>query len=154
MSSFTHLAYHIVFSTKYRGRTIHNEFQPRLYEYLGGVIRSRKGHLIEIGGVEDHVHILANLSPKFAVSDVVRDIKANGSKWINDQSLCAGKFEWQKGYAAFAVSCSNVETVRNYLRNQREHHRIRTFQEEYVAMLNRHGIPFHPEYLFEGEVCS
>lgn len=85
MGSFTRLTYHIVFGTKYRRRSIRNDLKERLYEYIGGTIRGKKGHLIEIGGVEDHIHILAGLSPAIAVSEVIRDVKANSSKWMTDE---------------------------------------------------------------------
>jgi REP element-mobilizing transposase RayT len=151
MGSFTQLTYHVVFATKYRHPTITNAIRERLYEYIGGTIRAKKGHLIEIGGMPDHVHILARLPPSLAVSDVVRDIKANSSKWMNEQPDAAQTFEWQKGYGAFTVSYSQIAIVEEYIRNQEEHHRTRSFQEEYVEFLKRHGIEFRLEYLFEDE---
>jgi len=150
MGSFTHLTYHVVFATKYRRPSISDTVREPLYEYIGGTLRAKKAHLIEIGGVKDHVHILARLSPSLPVSDVVRDIKANSSKWLNEQPDTES-FEWQKGYGAFTVSYSQLDTVQQYIRNQEEHHRTRTFQEEYIAFLNRHGIEFRLEYLFEDE---
>lgn len=151
MGSFSQLTYHIIFATKYRKRSILPTFQERLYEYIGGTIRAKKGCQIEIGGVADHVHILARLSPALAVADVVRDIKANSSKWVHELPEPTAEFEWQKGYGAFTVSYSNIEAVREYIRNQEAHHRKRTFQEEYVDFLSRHGIDFRMEYLFEDE---
>lgn len=151
MGSFTQLTYHVVFATKYRTPSIREEFRDRLYEYVGGILRARKGHLIEIGGVRDHIHILARLSPTLAVFDVVRDVKANLSKWYNDQLQTRTGFEWQKGYGAFTVSYSRIENVRGYIQTQAEHHRSRTFQEEYILFLKRHGIEFRLEHLFEDE---
>jgi putative transposase len=145
------LTYHVVFSTKYRHPTITDAIQERLYEYIGGTIRAKKGHLIEIGGVADHVHIMVRLSPALAVADVVRDIKANSSKWMNDQPETSQAFEWQKGYGAFTVSYSQTPSVEKYIQNQPEHHRTRSFQEEYIEFLKRHGIEFRLEYLFEDE---
>ena len=151
MGSFTKLTYHVIFSTKYRQRLIRDAFQERLYEYIGGTIRGLKGHLIEIGGVEDHVHLLANFSPAAALSDVIRDIKANASRWLNALGEIPERFEWQKGYAAFTVSYSQREPVEDYIRNQREHHRKRTFKDEYIEFLRRHDIEFEERYLFEAE---
>ncbi len=151
MGSFTKLTYHVIFSTKYRHPRIQDAFRERLYEYIGGTIRGLKGHLIEIGGVEDHVHLLANFSPAAALSDVIRDIKANASRWLNELDEIPSKFEWQKGYAAFTVSYSQRKPVRDYIRNQREHHRKRTFKEEYMEFLQRHDIEFEERYLFEAE---
>ena len=150
MGSFTRLTYHIVFATKYRERSIREDIRERLYEYIGGTLRSKKGHLIEIGGVEDHIHILAGLSPSIAVSEVIRDVKAASSKWMNDVKQCK-KFEWQKGYGAFSVGYDRVEAIRNYVQTQEEHHKRRTFEEEYIDFLKHHGIQFRLEYLFEGE---
>lgn len=150
MGSFTRLTYHIVFATKYRKRTITENVQERLYEYIGGTLRAKKGHLIEIGGVEDHVHLLAGLSPSLAVSDVIRDVKASSSQWMKEERQITG-FEWQKGYGAFTVSYDRIDAIRKYIQNQKEHHRTKTFQEEYIDFLQRHGIEFLTEYLFEEE---
>jgi REP element-mobilizing transposase RayT len=151
MGSFTSLSYHIVFATKYRACSIVKPTQERLYEYIGGTIRAKNGHLIQVGGMPDHVHILARLSPLSAVADVIRDVKASSSKWLNEQSEMKSLFEWQKGYAAFSVSYSRIESVQTYIQNQEEHHRKKTFQEEYIAFLKRHNIEFRLEYLFEDE---
>lgn len=150
MGSFTRLTYHIVFGTKYRKRSIDEMIQERLYEYIGGTLRGKKGQLIEIGGVEDHVHLLAGLPPTLAVSDMIRDVKANSSKWLRDERQL-DEFEWQKGFGAFTVSYDRIEAIQNYIRNQKEHHRTKSFQEEYVDFLQRHDIEFRPEYLFEDE---
>ena len=151
MASFTQLSYHIVFATKRRRGSITDDIRERLYEYIGGTIRALKGHLVEIGGVTDHVHILARLSPTLAVSDVIRDVKANSSKWLSEISAPHQSFEWQKGYGAFSVSYSQIPVVRQYIQRQPEHHKLVTFQEEYIAFLKRHEIEFRLEYLFEDE---
>ncbi|MBW3596521.1 MAG: transposase [Planctomycetes bacterium] len=127
------------------------EFRERMYEYIGGTVRGRGGHLIQIGGVEDHVHLLANLAPTSAVSDSIREIKANASKRVNGLTILSERFQWQKGYAAFTVSYSQIESVRRYIANQSEHHRTRTFEEEYMEFLRRHGIQFDRRHLFEDE---
>ena len=150
MGSFARLTYHIVFATKYRKRTIKAETKERLYEYLGGTLRRKKGHLIEIGGVEDHVHILAGMSSSLAVSDVIRDVKANSSKWMKE-ALSNEGFEWQKGFGAFTVSYDRIDAIRRYIQNQEEHHKTMSFQEEYIDFLDRNGIEFRLEHLFEDE---
>lgn len=152
MSTFTKLTYHIVFGTKYRRPTITEAISPRLYKYIGGIIRSQHGCLVEIGGVEDHVHVLAHLSPTNSLSGMVREIKTNSSKWLNGLPEVESRFEWQKGYSAFTVSQSQVESVARYICNQKEHHRTKTFEEEYIEFLDRHGIEFVKEYMFEDEV--
>ena len=107
--------------------------------------------MIKIGGVADHVHILARLSPSLAVADVVRDVKANSSRWMSEQTEITLPFEWQKGYGAFTVSYSIIPSVGKYIQNQEEHHRTKSFQEEYIEFLRRHDIEFRMEYLFEDE---
>jgi hypothetical protein len=102
-----------------------------------------------INGVADHVHILLGLRPDCSPSDIVRDLKANSSRWINEQGHVSGKFEWQSGFGAFSVSKSQVTRVSNYIMRQEEHHRKTTFREEYVAFLKAHNIDFLPEYIFE-----
>lgn len=151
MGSFSKLTYHIVFATKYRRNTISEGVRERLYEYIGGVARKLNGSLIQIGGIEDHVHLLVNLSPAKSVSDSIRDIKSNSSKWLNELPGTTGQFSWQKGYGAFTVSFSQIESVRRYVENQVEHHRTLTFEEEFIAILKRHEIEFERKYLFEAE---
>lgn len=151
MGSFTNLTYHVIFSTKYRRKYISEDICDRLYAYIGGVVRNLDGSLIEIGGVEDHVHLLVNLSPAKSVSDSIRDIKSNSSKWLNELADGRKRFGWQKGYGAFTVSHSQIERVRNYIQIQREHHRTKTFEEELIELLQRHEIAYDRQYLFEAE---
>jgi len=150
MGSYSKLTYHIVFGTKYRRKTISSEIAPRLYEYVGGIIRDLSGSQIEIGGIEDHIHILTTLPASNAISKALQEIKASSSKWMKENSSQA-QFAWQVGYGAFTVSYSGIDTVRSYIQNQREHHRMRTFEEEYEQLLLKHGIAYKNEHLFEGE---
>ncbi|MEZ6060549.1 MAG: transposase [Planctomycetaceae bacterium] len=122
-----------------------------MYQYIGGIIREQNGHLVEIGEIEDHLHVLSDIHPTRAVSDTIRDIKASASKWINELPEARDRFEWQKGYSAFTVSYSQSDSVQDYVRNQQEHHRRKSFEQEYVSFLNRHEIIFDPRYLFEQE---
>ena len=151
MSSFTKLTYHAVWSTKYRKPIIVDSFRERLYEYIGGIIRQRDGVLLEIGGIEDHIHLLLHLSATQTVSNAIRDIKANGSRWVNELLEIKRRFEWQKEYSAFTVSYPQLPKVRRYIINQRKHHRKLTFAEEYRSFLKRHDIEFDPDRLFEDE---
>ena len=151
MGTFTRLTYHVVFSTRYRRKLIQAEFREQLYEYIGGIIRFHKGQLIEIGGMEDHLHLLVSFSPARSVSETIRDIKANASRWAKKNARTGFGFEWQKGYSAFTVSFRQLESVRRYIRNQPAHHRVRTFREEYIEFLKQHRIEFDPRYLFETE---
>ena len=132
------MLYHIVYSTKHRRETIATEWQADLYAYIGGIIKERDGISLEIGGMPDHIHILAKLSPKLAIMDVLRDIKAVSSKWVNDSQLTRGRFEWQTGYGAFSVSQSQFDVVRTYIHNQEQHHRKTPFKSEFITLLERH----------------
>jgi putative transposase len=154
MSTFTNLLFHIVYSTKYRKPIIEKSWQDELYGYVGGIIRENKGTLLCMGGIEDHVHLLAKFSPTIAISDMLRLIKANSSKMINDQIKPRFPFEWQSGYGAFSVSESQHEKVRAYILNQAVHHQKRSFEDEYLAMLERHNIAFERRYVFEQEIVQ
>jgi putative transposase len=147
-STYTNLLYHIVFSTKERQPLVTPDIKDELYHYIGGIIRAEGGTQLEIGGIDDHVHILAKLKPAVAVSDALRLIKANSSKWANE-GKSKTRFAWQEGFAAFSVSESQVETVSQYIRNQEEHHRGKTYQQEFVELLDRHGVEYDPKYLWD-----
>src|SRR4051812_44374076 len=134
-NTFSNLVYHIVFSTKNRQPMIQPSFRDELEKYITGVIKAEEGALIEIGGMPDHIHIVARFRPDRSVSEMVRLIKANSSKWMNETRGLGKRFEWQTGYGAFTVSQSQVERLREYVRGQEEHHRTRSFQEEYLGFL-------------------
>lgn len=151
MGTMTQLTYHIVFATKYRQPIITDAFRPRLYGYMGGILRGKNCTTLEVGGTVDHVHILAQLPPTFALSAIMRDLKCYSSKWLNELPESDGRFEWQKGYGAFTVGNSQIPRMRTYLQNQEEHHRSKTFEEEYIQFLKQHQIEYRLEYLFDGE---
>jgi putative transposase len=142
-NTFSSLHYQIVFSTKNRQPFINDEFRSRLHQYLGGCVREVGGTALETGGVEDHVHLLVRLKPTHCVADVLRAIKKGSSEWIRKETL----FQWQDGYSAFAVSRSDIERVRRYIQDQQEHHKQRTFEEEYRQLLIENGIDFDERYL-------
>jgi REP element-mobilizing transposase RayT len=149
MSSFTCLNYHLIFSTKHRRPLIAATWQPRLFDYLGGILRGQGGVLLAAGGMPDHIHLLAAMSKSIAVTDALRDMKANSSKWVHETFPEQADFAWQTGYGAFTVSFSGLESVRRYLAGQAEHHRVRTFQEEFLELLRRHGIEFDEQYVWD-----
>ena len=146
-TTFTNLLYHIVFSTKNRAPIIHAGWRDRLHAYLGGIVRTMDGIPIVAGGVQDHVHLLATLKPVHCLSDVLRDLKKSTSVWVHNE-IKERSFAWQEGYGAFTVSRSNLPTVRRYIERQEEHHRRRSFQEEYVELLRKHGVEFDERYLW------
>lgn len=148
-STYTNLLYHVVFSTKQRLPLITGNLQEELYSYIGGIIRGEGGTQLEIGGTNDHVHILAKFKPAVSVSTMLAKVKANSSKWANEEKMRMRKFGWQEGYATFSVSESQVPAVRQYIQNQEEHHQTQTFQEELIALLDRHGIEYDQRYLWD-----
>lgn len=152
--SFSNLLYHAVFGVKHRKPILAKPAREKLFPYMAGIIQRHDGHPIEINGVEDHVHLLFSLGTKFAVADVMRDIKASSSKWLNEQGLTAGKFQWQTGFAIFSVSQSLREDVAAYVRNQEAHHAKRSFKEEYLEFLNKNGITYDPRFVFDTEIAG
>jgi putative transposase len=150
MASYTNLVYHIIFSTKYRQRTLIDAIPGDTYKYIAGIVANKEGKMIEVGGVDDRVHLLTSCSPRIATADFIRDIKANSSKRLHEERRQLD-FAWQTGYAAFTVSCSQVDAVREYIRGQAEHHRRQSFEDEFRAILQRHGISFDEKYSFENE---
>jgi len=147
--SFASLHVHVVFSTSNRAPLIDAELGPRLHDYIGGIVRARGSALVAAGGMPDHVHLLCSLGREISVAEALRDIKANSSKWIHETFPNQRRFAWQAGYGAFAVSYSNVPTVKRYITRQAEHHRTRTFQEEFLALLRRHNLPFDESHLWD-----
>ena len=150
--SFSCLHTHIVFSTKHRQRFLTPDLTERLYPYLGGLARNRKCSLVRIGGVEDHIHLLVQLARDVAVSEFVGAIKSVSSGWIHDEFPDQQTFAWQQGHAAFAVSLSGVEFVTDYIAQQAEHHRKKSFQEELLEYLPVHGIESDDRYMWDRSV--
>ena len=148
-TTFANLLYHIVFSTKHRAPLIREELRNDLYGYMGGILRGEGGILLEIGGMPDHVHLLAKLRTDVAVARVVQKVKAKPSKWRNELPNTLERFEWQEGYGAFSVSESLAGKVRRYIQNQEEHHRETSFEDELIALLKRHRIPYDERYLLD-----
>ncbi len=138
---------HVIFSTKDRRKSLSTETQAKLWTYLGGIAKNQGFELIVDGGVEDHVHMLLVLPPKLPLARAVQLLKGSSSKWLNDSGIEGRKFAWQEGYGAFSVSASQTDAVVEYIRNQAEHHRKRTFEEEFLSMLKRYGVQYDPEYV-------
>lgn len=148
-NTYTSLHYHIVFSTKHRESWIAPEIEQRVWAYLGGIARENKMTPLQIGGIEDHIHMLLGAPPTLAPSKIAQLVKGGSSAWIHTEFPKLKEFQWQDGYAAFTVSKSNVSGVVKYIQNQREHHRTLSFKEEYVALLVRHGIEYKEKYLWD-----
>ncbi|MFT3883099.1 MAG: IS200/IS605 family transposase [Gemmatales bacterium] len=145
-STYTKLYYHIIYSTKERRPLIEADWEKRLYEVIGGIVRDNKGVLLAAGGMPDHVHLLISCRPTVALSSLLRDIKSNSSNWVHEQFT--KDFAWQEGYSAFTVSHSGTADVKEYLAHQKEHHRKRDYKEELLAMLKLNEVEFDERYVF------
>jgi putative transposase len=140
--------FHCVFSTKERRRFIVPSLQERLWPFLGGIARQNQMKAIIVGGTEDHVHLLLSLPAVMPIAKAMQLIKGGSSKWIHETFPDQRLFAWQEKYGAFSVSVSQLETIISYIKNQKEHHRTRSFQEEYLALLKKHGIEYDERYLW------
>ena len=144
--SFTCVYLHIVFSTKERLPLIPRAEQERVWSYVGGILKNHEMKGLAIGGMEDHIHLLVSLSSEMSTARVVNLIKSNSSKWLRDKNR---DFAWQKGYAAFSVSASALDSVAKYINTQPEHHKKRDFKQEYLALLKKHGVEYDPKWVFD-----
>lgn len=147
-NTFTQIYIMVVFSVSGRICLIGNTWKDELYKYITGIIKSKNQKLIAINGVGDHIHILLGIKPNIALSDLVRDIKANSSRFINEKKFIKGKFIWQEGFGGFSYSHSQLSSVIKYIENQEEHHKIKTFKEEYLELLEKFGVEYEIKYLF------
>jgi putative transposase len=144
--TYTNLLTHIIFATKERLPLIDDEIKFRLHAYLGGIVREIGGTAIIVGGVKDHVHLLVSLPPTLALSDVLRIIKTNSSRWMHEQNR--KDFQWQTGFGAFSVSFGNVEKVKNYIAKQELHHQKTSFRAEFIDFLERSKMDFDEKFLW------
>ena len=142
MHSFDSLLIHCVWSTKHREKSLDSQLRDRLWPYLGGTAKQNKTKALAVGGTADHVHILVSLPATLSVAKAVQLLKGNSSKWIHETFPKMKSFEWQEGYGAFSIGISAVDATISYIRNQTEHHRMRTFREEFVAMLRKHRFDY------------
>lgn len=140
--------YHFVFSTRNREKTIASKWIWELWEYMGGIAKNHEMKSLGIGGTENHVHALIMIPPSLAPAKGIQLIKGNASKWINDTWRPPREIAWQEGYGVFTIGFSQIEKTQQYISNQSEHHRIRTFEEEYRAFLARHMIEYKEDYVF------
>lgn len=147
--SLTRLTAHIIFSTKNREPLIDAGLKPHLFAYMATILNDLGGKAILINGMPDHVHVLTHVPPTAAVSDVLRSVKANASRWVHETYPDRPDFGWQRGYAAFSVSSSNIDDVRRYVADQEERHRTISFQDEYRAFLQKHGVAFDEQYVWD-----
>jgi REP element-mobilizing transposase RayT len=148
-NTYTQIHIHAVFVVKYRDAVIKEEWREELFKYITGIIQKNGHKMLQINGVADHIHLFFGMRPKQALSELIKEVKQSSSGWINRRDLTGTKFYWQEGFAAFSHSRSQVPAVINYIKNQQEHHRKRTFREEYLKMLNDFEVDFDEKYLFQ-----
>ena len=147
--TFSQVYIQVVFAVKRRVNFIDPTWETAVYEYMAGIIRAKGQKLIIINGMPNHVHVFMGLKPVVAIADIVRDIKNNSSRFINERGFLQEKFSWQEGYGCFSYSHSHVQRVYNYILNQKAHHQKRSFKEEYVELLKRFEVPYDERYLFD-----
>ncbi len=148
MHAFTSSLYHCVWSTKDRRPVLSSEIQDRLWPYLGGIARANKMPALAVGGIADHVHILLSLPATFTISKAIQLLKGNSSKWLHEEFAELRSFSWQEGYGAFTIGLSGISETKNYIAIQAEHHKKKTFQEEFQSFLDRHGLSYDETILW------
>ncbi len=148
-NTYTQIYIQLVFTVKGRENLISKNNREELQKYITGIIENRNTKLIAIYCMSDHVHILIGFKPTTLLSDLVRDIKAGSSKFINDKKWVLGKFNWQEGFGAFSYSYSQLDNVIGYINNQEEHHKKKTFKDEYLEFLEKFNVAYDNKYLFE-----
>lgn len=147
-NTFSQCFYHFVFSTKNRAKFITPELEERIWAYIGGILKNHNLIAVQIGGIDDHIHILVLAKPIAAPSEIAKLIKGESSKWIKTNFPHLKNFAWQDGFGVFSVSKPVVPDVVEYIRNQRKHHSAKSFETEYLDLLNRHGVEYDERYLF------
>ena len=138
-----------VFAVSNRQSLIKTEFEEELYKYITGIVKNQGQKLISINGVADHLHLLIGLKPAMALADLVREIEADSSNFINEQRFVRGRFSWQEGYGAFSYGHSQLDTIIRYIQNQEQHHKRSSFKREYLTLLRKFDIAFEEKYVFE-----
>lgn len=148
MSTFSQIYIQVVFAVKGRSSLIAQSWEEEFYKYITGIISNKGQKLIAINGMPDHIHILIGMKPSCCLSDLVREIKKSSNAFVNENKFSKFKFEWQEGYGAFSYSHSSLDNVVGYIQNQKEHHKKKTFKEEYIDFLKKFEVEYKDEYLF------
>jgi len=148
-NTYTQIHIQYVFTVQNRHCMIAESWREELYKYITGIIQKNNHKLLAINGMPDHIHILIGLRPAQSISDLIQDVKGYSSKWINDKRFVNGKFSWQEGYGAFSYSKSELPNVITYINNQQEHHKRKTFTEEYLELLKKFEIDYDDRFVFK-----
>ena len=149
MGTYTQILYQVVFSPKHRAPVLKKENRGDLFRYLYGILKNRKCHVLQINGVEDHIHLVFSLHPSVALADVVKEMKVASSKFIKEENLFPGFTGWQIGYSAFTYSIEAKDQLVKYVMNQEEHHKLKSYKQELIELLLEHEIEWEEKYLFE-----
>jgi len=147
MGTYTQILYQLVFATKSRERTLSENKRDDLYKYISGILKNKKCQLFRINGTEDHLHILTHLHPAVSLSNLIKDIKVASSVWIKENNIFRDFNGWQIGYGAFTYSIKEKDRLIEYIKDQQNHHKIKSFNEELIQLLNEHGVEYDEEYL-------
>lgn len=148
-NTYTQMHLHLVFAVKYRQALIQPEWEERLHKYITGIIQNNGHKMLAINSVTDHIHIFIGVNPNQSVSELMRLVKGDSSEFINKQKLTKRKFQWQEGYGGFTNSHSQIDAVVKYILNQKEHHRKKSFKEEYDKILKDYGVEYNEKYTFK-----
>ncbi len=148
-NTYTQINIHMIFVVQSRQTLLHKDIRERVFKYIYGILKESNHYPLAVNGYSDHVHTFFELNPSSSVSEIARIVKSNSSKWLNENKFLAHKFHWQTGYGAFSYSRSQRDKVINYVMTQEEHHRRKTFKEEYIELLEGYNIQYKPEYLFD-----
>ncbi len=147
-NTYTQIHIHAVFAVQNRLSLINKLWKDELYKYISGIVKKNNHKLLIINGMPDHIHMLFGMRPTQSLSDLMQDIKGSSSKWINEKDFVKGKFSWQEGFGAFAYSKKEIKNVIQYIKNQEEHHRKRSLNEEYLKILKDFDVDFNEQYIF------
>ncbi len=148
-NTYTQIHIQAVFAVQNRKSLIKNDWKDELYKYIAGIIQNHEHKVLQINGMPDHIHILFGMRPTQSLSDLMKQVKQDSSKWINNKGVVKGKFSWQEGYGAFSYSKLQLPRVIKYIQNQEEHHKKMTLQKEYMALLKSHNVDFNERYIFK-----
>ncbi|SDH21836.1 REP element-mobilizing transposase RayT [Pedobacter terrae] len=148
-NTYTQLHIQFVFAVKFRAALIKADWKERLLKYITGIFQANNHKMIQINCMPDHIHIFIGMRPHQSISSLIQNVKTESSKWINGQGFCSGKFAWQEGYGAFSYSKSHIQQVIQYIQNQEQHHKKKTFLEEYSNFLKMFEIEYEEKYIFK-----
>lgn len=148
-NTYTQIYIQVVFAVEGRQNLISPEHNDELQKYITGIVSAQDHKLIEINNVPDHLHMVVGLNPDRALSDLVRDVKSNSSRFVNEKRWVPGRFSWQEGFGGFSYSRSQLDAVIQYIKDQQKHHARTTFRDEYIAFLKKFGVEYDPRYIFK-----